>query len=272
MFQKLIDFSKFSSVKIGAEIPLTYIESPQDYQELLEQTTPQIIGKANNLLISPNAQNLCALSKVFDYIKDLGDCLEVGAATPSGRLFSYAKAHNLGGFEILSKLPGSIGGIIKMNAGLKDYEIKSVLLGILQSDSAFKLSFVDVKNLNLSYRKSEIQGLIFAGIFKKQEGFKQELVESFSKMRQNQPKEPSFGSCFKNPKGDFAGRLIEEVGLKGVRFGKNKSLMFSPKHANFLVNLGDSTFEEALELIDLAEEKVQQTFGIALEREVQIVQ
>lgn len=96
-------------------------------------------------------------------------------------------------------------------------------------------------------------------------------MEECIKMRQNQPTEPSFGSCFKNPKGDFAGRLIEAVGLKGVRFGKNKSLCFSEKHANFLVNLGDSTFEEALELIEIAKEKVQKERGIALENEVQIL-
>lgn len=271
MLQKLVDFSKLSSVRIGAEVPLNYIESPLDYEELRQQTTPQIIGKANNLLVSPQAQNLCALGKVFDYIKDLGDCLEVGAATPSGKLFSYAKRHNLSGFEILAGLPGSLGGIIKMNAGLKEYEIKSVLLGILQLDSESRLDFRAVESLELGYRSSGISGMIFAGIFKKQVGFRQGLVESFVKMRQNQPKEPSFGSCFKNPKGDFAGRLIEQVGLKGAKFGKNKSLCFSPKHANFLVNLGDSSFEEALELIALAEEKVQQECGIALEREVQIV-
>ncbi|WP_297811297.1 UDP-N-acetylmuramate dehydrogenase [uncultured Helicobacter sp.] len=272
MFSKLIDFSHYTSVRVGTPLPLNYIESPQDYVALLEQTPTQIIGKANNLLISPNAKNLCTLSKKFDYIKDLGDSLEVGAATPSGKLFSYAKRHNLWGFEILCGLPGSIGGILKMNAGLKAYEIQQVTLGILQLDSKAKLEFKGVKSLGLGYRSSSISGFIFAGIFKKQVGFQQNLVGEFTKMRANQPTEPSFGSCFKNPKGDFAGRLIEQIGLKGVRFGKNKSLCFSPKHANFLINLGDSTFEEVLELIEFAKEKVQKDCGIILENEVQIVQ
>ncbi|WP_299549402.1 UDP-N-acetylmuramate dehydrogenase [uncultured Helicobacter sp.] len=273
MLQKIIDFSQYTSVKIGSIQPLNYIELPEDYDNLLQANLPiHIIGKANNLLISPNASNLVALSKNFDYIKDLGDCLEVGAATPSGKLFSYAKRHNLSGFEILSKLPGSIGGIIKMNAGLKTYEIKDVLDGILILDSNVKLKFKGVKSLGLKYRKSEISELVFAGIFKKQIGFNSDLVEVFTKMRANQPKEPSFGSCFKNPKGNFAGALIEQAGLKGIKFGKNKSLMFSQIHANFLVNLGNSCFEETLDLIHLAKEKVYMESKITLEEEVQIIQ
>lgn len=166
MFQKIVDFSCYTSVRIGTRLALNYIESPQDYIALLEQTSPQIIGKANNLLIAPNAKNLCVLSKAFDYIKDLGDSLEVGAATPSGKLFSYAKRKNLGGFEILCGLPGSMGGILKMNAGLKSYEIQKVTLGILQLDSLGKLDFKGVENLGLSYRSSQIEGLILLGFLK----------------------------------------------------------------------------------------------------------
>lgn len=273
MFEKKIDFSFYTSIRIGNIHTLNFIESPQDYDYLLQNNTHlNLIGKANNLLIAPNAQNLTTLSKNFDYIKDLGDCLEVGAATPSGKVFSYAKQHNICGFEILSKLPGSIGGIIKMNAGLKHYEIKDVLEGVLMLDSQAKLGFKSVESLGLTYRNSAISGLIFAGIFKKKIGFNASLVETFTKMRANQPREPSFGSCFKNPKGNFAGALIENAGLKGIKFGKNKSLMFSTMHANFLVNLGGSSFDEALNLIQLAKEKVYTQSKILLEEEVRIIQ
>lgn len=272
MFQKLIDFSHYTSVKIGACLPVTYIESPKDYYMLLQDKLPlHIIGRANNLLISPNARNLITLSKHFDYIKDLGNCLEVGAATPSGKLFSYAKRYDLGGFEILSKLPGSLGGILKMNAGLKHYEIKDVLQGALLLDTQGNLCFQSMESLKLTYRDSAISGLIFAGIFKKQKGFDAQLVESFYNLRSNQPKEPSFGSCFKNPKGEFAGALVEKVGLKGVKFGKNQSLMFSPLHANFLVNLGGSDFYEVLDLIHLAKQRVFNEFNILLHEEVKIL-
>lgn len=273
MIQKTLDFSVYSSIKIGPTLQISLIQNPQDYYEILQHTTtPSIIGAANNLLVSPNAKNLIMLDKNFSYIKDCGDFLEVGALTPSGRLFSYAKKHNLADFEILSGLPGSIGGIIKMNAGLKEYEIKSSLLGILSLKNSQSLEFIPAHSLNLSYRSSTIETLIFAGIFKKQSGFNPNLVSLFTKMRSNQPKEPSFGSCFKNPPNDFAGRLIESVGLKGVVFGRNQSLMFSPKHANFLVNLGKTSFDEALELIELARNLVLKQHQIPLQNEVQILQ
>ncbi|MDE5602785.1 MAG: UDP-N-acetylmuramate dehydrogenase, partial [Helicobacter sp.] len=246
--------------------------SPQDYFHLLQHSTPQIIGKANNLLISPLAKDLILLSKHFDYIKDCGDSLEVGALTPSGKLFSYAKKHNLRGFEILGELPGSIGGIIKMNAGLKEYEIQSILLGILSIKHSYNFEFTAVEDLHLSYRDSKINTLIFAGIFKKEEGFDLDLTKTLKIMRNNQPKESSFGSCFKNPPNNYAGFLIESVGLKGVKFGKNQNLCFSPKHANFLINLGSSSFEEAIELINLAKEKVYKNHNILLQEEVRIIQ
>lgn len=272
MLQKLIDFSRYTSIKIGTQNNLHLIQTPQDYATLLHKgIAPNIIGKANNLLIAPNAKNLYALSKEFNYIKDCGEYLEVGGATPSGKLFAYAKHNNLGGFEILSKLPGSIGGIIKMNAGLKTYEIKDVLLGILQLDHTEKLAFRGIESLHLSYRNSKIKGLIFAGIFKKEAPFRRDLVELFTTMRNNQPKEPSFGSAFKNPKDNYAGALIEKVGLKGVKFGKNQSLMFSPLHANFLINLGDSSFYDALDLINLAKQCVFNEFKILLDEEVKII-
>ena len=99
-------------------------------------------------------------------------------------------------------------------------------------------------------------------------GFSQKLKDELIKLRANQPKEPSAGSAFKNPKGDYAGRLIEAVGLKGYQIG---GMAWSNVHSNFLVNLGDGTFDEAIELIELAKKRVYQKFGIVLEEEVQII-
>lgn len=87
-------------------------------------------------------------------------------------------------------------------------------------------------------------------------------------MRDNQPQNPSAGSCFKNPPENFAGKLLDECGLKGKKIG---DMAFSPTHANFLVNLGNGTYEQAIELIKLAQKKVYENSGIELELEIKIV-
>jgi len=93
-------------------------------------------------------------------------------------------------------------------------------------------------------------------------------MEIFKNMRLNQPKEPSAGSCFKNPTGDYAGRLIEAAGLKGMRMG---DMEFSNQHANFLINKGNGSYKDAIKLIELAENEVYEKFGIKLEREIIVV-
>jgi len=90
----------------------------------------------------------------------------------------------------------------------------------------------------------------------------------FKQMRDNQPKEPSAGSCFKNPVGHYAGKLIEEAGFKGKKVG---AMMFSPVHANFLVNLGGGTYEQASELIASVKEAVLKRFEVVLEEEIMIL-
>ena len=95
-----------------------------------------------------------------------------------------------------------------------------------------------------------------------------ENQKMFTQMRDNQPNLPSAGSCFKNPKEHSAGYLIEKVGLKGYAIG---GMAFSSIHANFLVNTGEGTFDEAVKLINLAKQKVKEEFGIELEEEIVII-
>lgn len=257
------------------------------------------IGNGYNLLVSPNAKHLVMLSPEFDYIltkdtlqnpKDSSEVIEVGGKTSSSSLFRFCKQHNLGGLEFLRSLPGSVGGLVKMNAGMKQYEIKDTLLEVC-IDGIWRSDFT------LSYRSSDIAGIISAARFRLKKGFDSSLLAQFQAMRSTHPKEPSCGSCFRNPSGDYAGRLIEAVGLKGA---KQNGVGFSSHHANFLVNFGtkstqasptqvDSTqtnstktnftkidscqaeFADALAMIELAKKRVKERFGIELVPEVQIV-
>lgn len=254
---KQIDFSKYSSIKIGSIFDVLVINEIDEFSDY------QIIGGANNLLISPKPKKLAMLSKKFDYIKIKSGLLYVGGAVSSGRLLSFCKKNNLANFEFLSKLPGTIGGLVKMNAGVKSYEIFNNLITIKT-----KNGYINKEDIKYDYRFSDIEDIIYEVIFKVEYGFSNELLKTLLNFRANQPKEPSAGSCFKNPEGDFAGRLIEEVKLKGHRVG---DASFSHIHANFLVNLGEASFEDAQSLIDLAKIRVYESFGIKLQEEIIIL-
>ena len=222
-----------------------------------------MIGGANNLLISSTPPPLAMLSKRFSTIMIEEDHLHIGAAMMSGRIHSFCKKHDIAGFEYLSKLPGTLGGLLKMNAGMKEDEIFNSLVKIRTEDG-----WIAKDEIAHGYRYADISGIVYEAVFQITKGYSVEKLETFSKMRYNQPKEPSAGSVFKNPKDDFAGRLIEAVGLKGVREG---GAMFSPVHANFLVNVDHASFDDAIFLIELAQKRVYEKFGIMLENEVQII-
>ncbi len=254
---KRINFKKYTSIHIGTECEVKIINQIDSYPN------HRILGRGNNLLLSNNPPPLAILGDNFDYIKEENGLLKVGAATSSGKLLTYCRKNDIAHFELLAKLPGSMGGLVKMNAGLKEWEIFNYLHSIRTQDGIFLK-----KNIAHSYRKTKIDGIIYEVSFMIEKGYNKEQQKIFNKMRENQPNLPSAGSCFKNPKGYSAGYLIENVGLKGYKLG---DMSFSQIHANFLVNLGNGTFDEAIELIHLAQNKVKEKFNIDLEVEIEII-
>ncbi|WP_321469644.1 UDP-N-acetylmuramate dehydrogenase [Halarcobacter sp.] len=251
---KQIDFSRYSSIKIGPKVDVKIIEEIGDYSEY------QIIGRANNLLISNNPPKFAILGETFDYIKQEDDKLYVGCATSSGKLLTYARKNNIANLEFIAKLPGNLGGLVKMNAGLKTWEIFNYIDKIKTKDG-----YIKKEDINYSYRDTKLDTIVYEVVFNIEYGFCKDKLKEFNKMRDNQPQVPSAGSCFKNPKGDFAGRLIQEVGLKGFRKG---DMAFSEVHSNFLVNLGNGKYEDAIYLIHEAKKRVKKSFNIDLEEEI----
>jgi len=258
MFFKTIDFSKYSSIKVGQETEVLMLEKGD--------TIPKdryLIGAANNLLVSPNPPPLMMLSKDFANIEQEEGMLIIGSAMPTGRIVSYTKKYNISGFEFCSKLPGTLGGMLAMNAGVKSYEIFNILDSV-----EIKGKWVAKEEIEYGYRFAKLGGIATAAKFKIVKGFDKELLNNLLSLRSNQPQDPSAGSAFKNPDGDYAGRLIEAVGLKGYRKG---GMAWSKVHSNFLVNLGNGTFEDAKYLIDLAKQKVLEAFHIELKEEIKIL-
>ena len=252
---KTIDFKKYSSIKIGPVLDVLEINEIGDYSEY------QIIGRANNLLISPNTnKKFAVLGEKFDYIKQEGNQLFVGCATTSGKLLTYTRNNDIANLEFLAKLPGNLGGLVKMNAGLKSWEMFNYINSIKIKDG-----YIKKEDVIFSYRHTKIDTIVYEVVFNIESGFCKEKLKEFNKMRDNQPHIPSAGSCFKNPKGDFAGRLIQAINLKGLRQG---DMSFSEQHANFLVNNGAGTFEDAIYLIELAKKKIKEEFSIDIEEEI----
>jgi len=249
---KIIDFAKFSSIKIGPKIRVKVIDEYNYGGEFL-------IGRATNTLISSNAKNLAILSDRYKFIEYKNGFLKVGGKTQNRVLYNFCKKNNIGGFEFLAHLPGTIGGSIKMNAGVKKEEISNNLVSI---------NGIDKNNFEFSYRYSNINFPIFEAVFEIKRDYDTLLDKYLKNLRSNQPKAPSLGSVFKNPKEKAAGYLIEKVGLKGIIKG---GIQISPIHANFFVNIGGGTFDDMVYLINLAKKRVFEEFGIELEEEIKII-
>jgi len=263
MKTKIVDFSKFSSFKIGPKIQVEVLETQEDLEYAFTSKLPYLIGSCNNVLIGTNPPPLVILSKNYDYIKIEKNVLKIGAATPSGKIFSFCKKNNISNFEFLSHLPGTLGGLVYMNAGVKEYEIFNNLISINTSVGEVKKEKIDY-----GYRFTNIYNPILEATFELKTGFDEIHANELKKLRSNQPSTPSAGSCFKNPDGDYAGRLIEEVGLRGLVKG---NMSFSKEHANFLVNNGNGKFEDAIYLIQEAQKRVYEKFNIWLECEIDVL-
>ncbi|MGF7404519.1 UDP-N-acetylmuramate dehydrogenase [Campylobacter concisus] len=263
---RLVDFSKFTSVRIGGVHEIFEVDSLEDLNSA-EFLGSVMIGGGNNLLISPNPPKMAMLGKSFDYINlkicDEKICLEIGAATKSAKIYNFCKQNNIAHLEFLKNIPGTLGGLIKMNAGLLKFSISDNLTHV-----RLARGWVSKDEISFSYRHSGIDEAILEAKFELQSGFDASISKAISAKRANQPKGASFGSCFVNPEGHFAGALLEAVGLKGYAIGGAK---FSEEHANFLINFNHASFEDATNLINLAKARVLEKFGVELKTEVCIL-
>lgn len=251
---KELDFSRYSSIKIGPKAEVLVINEIGEYKDY------QIMGRCNNTLVGPNHPKFAILGEEFDYIKKEDDLLYVGCATTSGKLLTFTRNNDIADLEFLAKLPGNMGGLVKMNAGLKSWEMFNYVHSIKTKDG-----YIKKEDIEYSYRHTKIEEIVYEVVFNISYGFSKDKLKQFNKMRDNQPHVPSAGSCFINPKDDYAGRLIEAIGLKGFEKG---NMSFSEQHANFLVNNGNGTYEDAIYLINLAKSKIKEQFNIDIKEEV----
>ena len=239
-----------------------------------------VVGNGSNLLVS-DAGYPGLIIKIADApVRMLDTCtLEASAGTSLARLAVAAAEAGLTGLEFTHGIPGTVGGAVMMNAGAYDGQISDVLVSSCCYDGAERQFLKLEKDAHLfTYRHSSYMEhpcrVVTSAIFRLQPGNKDairaKMSELNSRRREKQPLEfPSAGSTFKRPEGHFAGKLIEDCGLKGYRIG---GAQVSEKHAGFVINAGGATCQDVVQLMEYIEQQVYQRFAIRLEREVRVIE
>ncbi|MBQ9019215.1 MAG: UDP-N-acetylmuramate dehydrogenase [Bacilli bacterium] len=239
----------------------------------------KVLGNGSNVLFSDKDYEgvLIKLNDIDD-IEFFGkNKIRVGAGVNLIKLSVLTAKHGLTGLEFAAGIPGTVGGSVFMNAGAYKSDMGYVVerVKVLTPDES--IINLENKEMDFHYRTSFLKKhpdyVCLEVILKLQKGKKEAIEAVIQDRRQrrlsSQPLEyPSAGSVFRNPEGDFAGRLIEECGLKGKKHG---GAMISDKHANFVVNYKDATAEDIKYLIELAHQKVLENYGIDLKIEQEFV-
>ena len=238
-----------------------------------------VIGNGSNLLVPDEGYNgvIIKLKSEFSMIKVEGESLIVKSGAKLSEVYPVAYENSLTGFEFASGIPGTIGGAIYMNAGAYGGEMKDIVesVEVLDLDN-FELKELKNEDLDFSYRKSIIQrkNYIVTSIkLKLKKGNKEEINAVYEDLRDRRnSKQPlnfgSAGSTFKRPEGHFASKLIEDAGLKGYHIN---DAWVSEKHSGFIVNKGNASFKDVMELIEYVQKVVFEKFGVKLETEVRIL-
>jgi UDP-N-acetylmuramate dehydrogenase len=243
----------------------------------------RMIGRGSNLLVADAGVRGLVIRNTANEVRVLpGDTPETqiiraDAGVSCANLASRTAKLGLAGFEFAVAIPGTIGGAVVQDAGAHGTEMRDVLASVEYLDRDGEVRTAPAGELELAYRFSRFkkpprgQAVLRADVrLKRSSGEKvAQLIDEIRTWRAaSQPTEPSAGSIFTNPAGDYAGRLIEQAGLKGRQIGQAQ---ISPKHANFIVNLGGAKATEVLELIELAKAEVKARFGVDLEQEVEMI-
>ncbi len=275
--------SEITSFRIGGPADLClFPRNRQDLQTamalLRENGLPfLLLGNGTNLLAADRGvrEPLISLSDGFTEISQQGTNISAGAGAGLPQLLNFCAAAALTGLEMLAGIPGTVGGGIRMNAGSWGMELGDHISSLLVMDRAGETRSVKRDEVTFGYRRISLpfDGIILQGEFSLRKGKRDEIqmrmAEALRKKRETQPlAQPSAGSIFKNPPDIPAGRLIDEVGLKGTRRG---DAMISPLHANFIVNMGAARARDVVALIELIQQLIYKEKRIKLELEVLII-
>lgn len=283
-FFKNEPMKKYTSFRVGG--PAELLIRPKDEESLIKilKTIKEnnykfyILGNGTNIIVKDGGfDGIIILLK--DRLKDIcvdGLRISAGAGASLKSLSNRAMENSLTGLEFAHGIPGSVGGAMVMNAGAYDGEMKNIVESVRVLDADGNIREYSNRQMNFSYRNSivlEENLIVLSATFILEKGDKKaikEKYEEFDRRRtEKQPLNlPSAGSTFKRPQGYFAGKLIDDSGLRGFR---HKGAGISDKHCGFVVNYDNASAKDILETIEIVQKIVYDNFSVHLEREVKII-
>lgn len=275
---------KHITFRVGG--PADILVRPKNEEELkriLEYVNKEeipyiIIGNGSNLLVRDGGIRgvVIELSSNYSEFKIDGNKIEIQSGALLSKVGSAALKAELKGFEFASGIPGTFGGAVTMNAGAYGGEIKDIVKTVKVMDKQGNIIDLCNEDMNFGYRKSVIieKGyIVLSAVVELEKGNYDEIKEKMDDLKNRRvSKQPlnfaSAGSTFKRPEGHFAGKLIQDSGLKGLSIG---DAQVSEKHSGFVINKGNATAKQLLDLMYAIKATVNSKFGVMLEEEVKIL-
>ena len=279
-YQKKANLKKYNTYKI--ESLANYLIFPKDSQELLDllkylkknNLKYIILGAGSNIILAKNNYDIVIKLDNLNHISINNDTIVVEAGYSLMKLAREVATLGLSGLEFAGGIPGQVGASVAMNAGAYKQDMSSIVESVKIIDDNFQIKTLTKDELNFSYRSSlfKREYICLEATLKLQKDDKNKifsLMENRAKRRmETQPLNmPSAGSVFRNPNELFAGALIEDLGLKGYNIN---DACVSEKHANFIINKGNATGEDIINLITYIQSKVKEKYNIDLILEQEI--
>lgn len=272
---------KHTTFRVGGNAD--YFVMPQNASEIRNIVTLckhaeipyYILGNGSNLLVSDTGYRgvIIQIYKEMNDIQVEGDKIKVQAGALLSRVGNIALEAELTGFEFAAGIPGTVGGAVVMNAGAYGGEMRDIIVNATVLTQDGDIVTINKEDLELGYRTSVIAKkgyIVLEAEYQLQKGDKEAIRAKMDELKvqrvTKQPLEyPSAGSTFKRPEGYFAGKLIQDAGLRGFQVG---GAQVSEKHCGFVINKDQATAADIMELMRQVSEKVMQEFGVKLEAEV----
>lgn len=275
---------KYTTFKVGGPAEcLIKIDNEADLKEILNFANENnieihVVGNGSNLLVLDGGiKGIIILMRIEDIkISEEKYIIEVKSGTKIAKLGQILANQQIAGFEELSGIPGTIGGAVIMNAGAHGKEMKDIVKSVRCFDYSGKVKEFTNKEMNFEYRNSILKNnkyIVTSVILELYKGNKQEIQQKMKiykdYRKEHQPTEyPSAGSTFKRGEDYITAKLIDESGLKGYKVGDAE---VSTRHAGFIINKGNATANDILNLIEYVKKVIYEKFGKKLDLEIQII-